>query len=43
MALITCKHLDLGYENTRVVEDLSFTVEQVDYLCIVGEDRKSVV
>ena len=38
MALITCKHLDLGYENTRVVEDLSFTVEQGDYLCIVGEN-----
>ncbi len=38
MALITCKSLCLGYENTRVVEDLSFTVSAGDYLCIVGEN-----
>ena len=38
MALITCKDLTLGYENTRVAEHLSFTVEEGDYLCIVGEN-----
>ena len=38
MALITCKDLSLGYENTRVAEHLSFTVEEGDYLCIVGEN-----
>ena len=38
MALITCQDLTLGYENTRVAEHLSFTVEEGDYLCIVGEN-----
>ena len=38
MALITCQDLALGYENTRVAEHLSFTVEEGDYLCIVGEN-----
>ena len=38
MALITCQDLTLGYENTPVAEHLSFTVEQGDYLCIVGEN-----
>ena len=38
MALITCKDLSLGYENTRVAEHLSCTVEEGDYLCIVGEN-----
>lgn len=38
MALITCKDVTLGYENTRVAEHLSFTVEEGDYLCIVGEN-----
>lgn len=38
MALITCTDLTLGYENTRVAEHLSFTVEDGNYLCIVGEN-----
>ena len=38
MALITCQDVTLGYENTRVAEHLSFTVEEGDYLCIVGEN-----
>ena len=38
MALITCKDLTLGYENTRVAEHLSFTVPEGAYLCIVGEN-----
>lgn len=38
MALIICQDLTLGYENTPVAEHLSFTVEQGDYLCIVGEN-----
>ncbi len=38
MALLTCRDLTLGYEGTKVVEGLSFTVEHGDYLCIVGEN-----
>lgn len=38
MALIECKNLTLGYENKIVLENLSFTINQGDYLCIVGEN-----
>ena len=38
MSLISCKNVFLKYENTSVVEDLSFNVEAGDYLCIVGEN-----
>ena len=38
MALITCKNLSLGYEGVTVVKNISFTVEEGDYLCIVGEN-----
>lgn len=38
MALITCKNLDLGYDNNIVVKDLSFEVHYGDYLAIVGEN-----
>ncbi len=38
MSLISCKNVYLKYENTSVVEDLTFTVEAGDYLCIVGEN-----
>ena len=38
MSFISCKNVYLKYENTSVVEDLSFNVEAGDYLCIVGEN-----
>ena len=38
MALITCKKLSLGYDGREIVKDLSFTVNEGDYLCIVGEN-----
>ena len=38
MSLISCKNVYLKYENLSVVEDLSFSVEKGDYLCIVGEN-----
>lgn len=38
MALISCKNLCIGYENKQVVENLTFCVENGDYLCIVGEN-----
>ena len=38
MALLTVENLALGYENTTLIQELSFTVQAGDYLCIVGEN-----
>ena len=38
MAQITCKNLTLGYENRAIQENLNFSINTVDYLCIVGEN-----
>lgn len=38
MPLITVKNLSLGYESQTIIKDLTFQVEQGDYLCIVGEN-----
>lgn len=38
MALLTCQELSLGYEGKPILEHLNFTVNQGDYLCIVGEN-----
>ena len=38
MSLITAKDLTLGYETGVVVQGLSFSVNEGDYLCIVGEN-----
>ncbi len=38
MALISCNDLVLGYENQRIVEELTFDLNQGEYLCIVGEN-----
>ena len=38
MSLITCRDVSLGHEGREVVGGLNFTVEECDYLCIVGEN-----
>ena len=38
MAQLLCDDLTLGYENGAILEGLSFSVEQGDYLAIVGEN-----
>ena len=38
MALIECKNLTLSYENNLVLKNLSFSVENGDYIFIVGEN-----
>ena len=38
MALITVKDLSLGYDSKAIIEHLNFTVNEGDYLCIVGEN-----
>ncbi len=34
--LITCSHVDFGYENHDAVIDLSMEVAEGDYLCVIG-------
>ena len=38
MSQIVCKNLVLGYEKHAVAEDINFSVNQGDYLCILGEN-----
>ena len=38
MTQIECKDLSLGYEGVTVCEHLSFSVNEGDYLCIVGNN-----
>lgn len=38
MFCLKCDHVSFSYENQVVVSDLSFTVEEGDYLCIIGEN-----
>ena len=36
--VISCRNLTIGYENMTVLENVSFELEEGDYLCIVGEN-----
>ena len=38
MSLITVRDLSLGYDSHTILENLNFTVNSGDYLCIVGEN-----
>ncbi|MBR6897219.1 MAG: metal ABC transporter ATP-binding protein [Lachnospiraceae bacterium] len=38
MALITAKDLALGYDGQMIAKGLNFTVNEGDYLCVVGEN-----
>ena len=38
MAQLSCKNLTLGYGTKSVIENLSFSVNKGDYLCIAGEN-----
>lgn len=38
MALLTIRNLSLGYDSHAIVENLNFSVNTGDYLCIVGEN-----
>lgn len=38
MAYLTIRDLSLGYENQAIIENLAFTVDKGDYLCVVGEN-----
>lgn len=38
MALLTCRNLAVGHEGKKVAEGFSFSVNEGDYLCVVGEN-----
>lgn len=38
MALLDCQNLTLGYEGKTLIDNLNFSVNAGDYLCIVGEN-----
>jgi len=38
MDIMTCEKVSIGYTKTPVVKDISFSLKQGDYLCIVGEN-----
>ena len=38
MPLLTVNSLSLGYESQSIIENLTFSVNEGDYLCIVGEN-----
>ncbi len=38
MAQLKCENLTLGYNSNTVLENVSFSVEKGDYLCIIGEN-----
>lgn len=38
MALITCENVSMGYEGRVILEDVNFSVNEGEYLCIVGEN-----
>ena len=38
MAQLVCDDLALGYEGREIISSLSFSVDEGDYLCIVGEN-----
>jgi len=38
MTLIKCENLSLGYEGKEVIKNINLTVNEGDYLCVVGEN-----
>ncbi|MBO4629900.1 MAG: metal ABC transporter ATP-binding protein [Treponema sp.] len=38
MAQLICDNLTLGYNSNVILENVSFSVEKGDYLCIIGEN-----
>ena len=38
MAQLTCQNLSLGYDGRAILQNLNFSVNQGDFLCIIGEN-----
>lgn len=41
MSIIECKNISVSYDGVAVFDNLSFTVNSGDYLCIVGETARA--
>ena len=38
MQLLKCENIHMNYDSTKAVDGVSFTVDEGDFLCIVGEN-----
>ena len=38
MTQIECKNICIGYDKNAILSNLSFSIENGDYLCILGEN-----
>ena len=38
MSVLTCKNVSVSYDNKKAVQNLSFSIEKGDFLCIIGEN-----
>ncbi len=38
MSIVKCENLSLGYEGNPIIKDISFSLCEGDYLCVVGEN-----
>ena len=38
MAQIICRNLAIGYDGKAIVQDMDFSVNEGDYLCVIGEN-----
>ena len=38
MGLLKCENLSFAYDGVTVVDNLNFSVEEGNYLCIIGEN-----
>lgn len=38
MAILTCENIGFSYDGKKVLENVSFSLEAGDYLCVVGEN-----
>lgn len=38
MAQLTCRDLSLGYDGKTIIEKLNFSIEQGQYICVLGEN-----
>ena len=38
MAQITCQNLAIGYDGRAILRNINFSVNEGDYLCIIGEN-----
>ena len=42
MSILTCKELNVSYDQTQALKDVSFELNEGDYLCIVGDNVNEI-